>query len=44
MRLGQDFAAKGGVPAVSVNANEYIWPIPQNELLYNKLATQNSGY
>ena len=44
MRLGQDFAAKGGVPAVSVNANEYIWPIPQNELLYNKLATQNPGY
>jgi len=44
MRLGQDFAAKGGVPAVTVNANEYIWPIPQNELLYNKLATQNSGY
>ncbi|MDP3311836.1 RagB/SusD family nutrient uptake outer membrane protein [Lutibacter sp.] len=44
MRLGQDFAAKGGVPSVSVNANEYIWPIPQNELLYNKLATQNPGY
>ena len=44
MRLGQDFAAKGGVPAVSVTANEYIWPIPQNELLYNKLAVQNPGY
>lgn len=44
MRLGQDFAAKGGVPAVSVTANEYIWPIPQNELLYNKLAEQNPGY
>lgn len=44
MRLGQDFAAKDVVPAVTVNANEYIWPIPQNELLYNKLAEQNPGY
>lgn len=44
MRLGQDFVAKGTVPAVSVNANEYIWPIPQNELLYNKLIVQNPGY
>ena len=44
MRLGQDFPAKGGVGAVSSTNNEYIWPIPQNELLYNKLATPNPGY
>ena len=44
MRLGQDFAAKGSVSTVSVNSNLYIWPIPQNELLYNKLAVQNPGY
>ena len=44
MRLGQTFPAKGGVGAVAATNNEYIWPIPQNELLYNKLATQNAGY
>ena len=44
MRLGQNFAAKSTVSSVNVNANEYIWPIPQNELLYNKLAVQNPGY
>lgn len=44
MRLGQSFPAKGGVSSISETNNEYIWPIPQNELLYNKLATQNTGY
>lgn len=44
MRLGQNFAAKGGVPVVNVTANEYIWPIPTNETLYNKLIVQNPGY
>lgn len=44
MRLGQNFAAKSTVPSVSATSNEYIWPIPQNELLYNKLAEQNPGY
>lgn len=44
MRLGQTFAAKGGVPAIDPNNNQYIWPIPQNELLYNKKAVQHPGY
>ncbi|MEO0059087.1 MAG: hypothetical protein RLZZ312_734 [Bacteroidota bacterium] len=44
MRLGQPFAAKGAVATISPTNNEYIWPIPQNELLYNKLCTQNTGY
>lgn len=44
MRLGQTFPTKSIVGAVAATNNEYIWPIPQNELLYNKLATQNSGY
>ena len=44
MRLGQNFVAKGGAPAVTVSDTQYIWPIPQNELLYNKLCVPNSGY
>jgi hypothetical protein len=44
MRLGQSFPAKGAVSSISATNNEYIWPIPQNELLYNKLCSQNPGY
>ena len=44
MRLGQPFPAKATILAVTAVNDEYIWPIPQNELLYNKLATQNAGY
>ena len=44
MRLGQNFAAKGGAPAVVTTDTQYVWPIPQNELLYNKLCTPNAGY
>lgn len=44
MRLGQPFPAKGPVSSISATNNEYIWPIPQNELLYNKLCSQNPGY
>jgi starch-binding outer membrane protein, SusD/RagB family len=43
-RLGQPFSAKGVAQAVSVSDTQYIWPIPQNELLYNRVCTQNSGY
>lgn len=45
-RLKLAFPAKeivGGaeVAAVPTNSPSYIWPIPSNELLYNKLMTQN---
>ena len=42
MRLAQNFVAKGGAPAVSTTDSQYIWPIPNNELLYNKLCVPNS--
>lgn len=42
MRLAQNFVAKGGAPAVSITDSQYIWPIPNNELLYNKLCVPNS--
>ncbi|WP_414000285.1 RagB/SusD family nutrient uptake outer membrane protein [Flavobacterium sp. W1B] len=44
MRLGQNFVAKGGAPAVTTVDAQYVWPIPQNELLYNKLCVPNDGY
>ncbi|WKL43065.1 RagB/SusD family nutrient uptake outer membrane protein [Flavobacterium sp. ZE23DGlu08] len=44
MRLGQDFAAKGTASAVTSTDNQYIWPIPLSELLYNKLCVQNGTY
>lgn len=44
MRLGQNFPAKGLAPAVSKTDTQYLWPIPLNELLYNKLAVQNPGH
>lgn len=42
MRLAQNFAAKGGAPAVGITDSQYIWPIPNNELLYNKLCVPNN--
>ena len=42
VRLGLTIPAKsGGAPAVPASDPRYIWPIPNNELLYNKLATPN---
>lgn len=44
MRLGQPLPAKGTAPSIAVADNQYIWPIPQSELLVNKGITQNNGY
>jgi hypothetical protein len=44
MRLGLPLPAKGTAPAVAATDNQYIWPIPQSEILVNKSITQNPGY
>ena len=44
MRLKQNFPAKGLAPSVITTDTQYLWPIPLNELLYNKLAVQNPGH
>jgi starch-binding outer membrane protein, SusD/RagB family len=44
MRLKLPFPAKGVIPAVSDIETQYIWPIPQNELLYNSACVPNPGY
>lgn len=44
MRLLLPFPAKGTAPAISANDNQYIWPIPQSEILVNKVIDQNPGY
>lgn len=44
MRLGQNFPAKGSAPAALSTDTQYLWPIPLNELLYNKLCVQNPGH
>ena len=44
MRLRQNFPAKGLAPSVTTSDTQYLWPIPLNELLYNKLAVQNPGH
>lgn len=42
VRLGLTIPTKpGGAPAIPATDSRYIWPIPNNELLYNSLATQN---
>ncbi len=41
LRLGQTFPAKGTAPAKAPADQGYIWPISINELLYNKLMTDN---
>ncbi|WP_207491476.1 RagB/SusD family nutrient uptake outer membrane protein [Aridibaculum aurantiacum] len=43
-RLLQPFPAKGSVGAVPVTAAQYIWPIPNSELITNQLIIQNPGY
>lgn len=41
LRLNQPIPAKGSVNAVQPSQTEYIWPIPNSEMLANKLMTQN---
>ncbi len=41
LRLGLPIPAKGGVQAVPPNSNAYVFPIPQDELLYNNEMTTN---
>jgi hypothetical protein len=43
LRLGLTLPSKGGsaAPAIPSTDSRYIWPIPNNELLYNKLITPN---
>jgi starch-binding outer membrane protein, SusD/RagB family len=40
-RLGLAFPAKGTLPQILPTAQNYVWPIPATELLYNSLAVQN---
>lgn len=45
MRLGMNFPAKPGVAnPVTPNDPQYIWPIPNNELVVNTGLEQNPGY
>jgi len=41
LRLGLLIPAKGAAQAVPANSNAYVWPIPQDELLYNNKMTTN---
>lgn len=41
LRLGMTIPAKGSVNAVQPSQSEYIWPIPNSEMLTNKLMIQN---
>lgn len=41
LRLGATIPGKGSVNAVTPAQTEYIWPIPNSEMLANKLMTQN---
>jgi hypothetical protein len=41
LRLGMAIPAKGSVNAVQPSQSEYIWPIPNGEMLTNKLMIQN---
>jgi hypothetical protein len=43
-RLLLPFPAKGAATSVAPTDNQYIWPIPQSELLVNKTISQNTGY
>lgn len=45
LRLGQALPSKPSVSStVAPTDTQYIWPIPNGELLVNKSAVQNSGY
>lgn len=41
LRLGLPIPAKGSVNAIQPTQTEYIWPIPNSEMLANKLMVQN---
>jgi len=41
LRLGLPLPAKANVQAIQPSQAEYIWPIPDTELINNKLMTQN---
>lgn len=41
LRLGLPFPAKGTVSEVAPNSSSYIWPISEDELLYNTLMDDN---
>lgn len=40
-RQGIAFPAKGTAPSVAPTAQNYVWPIPGSELLYNSACVQN---
>jgi starch-binding outer membrane protein, SusD/RagB family len=40
-RLGQPFPAKGSIPVIPTTAQNYVWPIPGSELLYNSACVPN---
>jgi hypothetical protein len=44
LRLGMNIPAKGSAPSITPLSPQYIWPIPQSELIVNKAAAQNTGY
>lgn len=44
MRLGMTLPSKGTAPSVAPADIQYIWPIPQSEILVNKIIEQNPGY
>ena len=41
LRLGLPIPAKGTVAAIPATSKAYVWPISQDELLYNNLMTTN---
>ena len=41
LRLGLPIPGKANVPTITPTQAEYIWPIPDGEILNNKLMTQN---
>lgn len=41
LRLGLPFPAKGTISAVAPGTSSYIWPISEDELIYNPLMTDN---
>ena len=40
-RQGISFSAKGSAPSVAPTAQNYVWPIPASELLYNSACVPN---
>ena len=40
-RQGLSFPAKGSAPSVAPTAQNYVWPIPASELLYNSACVPN---